>query len=292
VHICFFDCVALGIGLFAAVISKKESTPIFTFGYSRVEVLSGFINGVFLVFIGILVFIEALGRFFHPQEISTDKLLLVSVLGLLVNLVGLYSFHDLHDHGEEEEGDHGHGHSHGHSHKDKKKKKHEHEGENQEEHGHSHHEHKHKEYNENRIGVFLHILADTLGSVGVICSSYFVQYWGWVTADPICSFFISLLIFMSVIPFLYNSAGTLMQATPESLEKKINKAAQKILKIDGVVGYSNGHFWRYAKSQIIGTVHIQINGEVPEQKILSQVLNILKKKGKIKDITVEITRVN
>lgn len=71
--------------------------------------------------------------------------------------------------------------------------------------------------------MFLHILADTLGSVGVIISSYFVQYWGWVSADPICSFFISVMIFISVIPFLYNSAGTLLQATPEAVEKDVNK---------------------------------------------------------------------
>ena len=43
-------------------------------------------------------------------------------------------------------------------------------------------------------GVFLHILADTLGSVGVIISSGLIHYFGWMIADPICSMFISVLI--------------------------------------------------------------------------------------------------
>lgn len=43
-------------------------------------------------------------------------------------------------------------------------------------------------------GVFLHILADTLGSVGVIISSGLIHYFGWMVADPICSMFIATLI--------------------------------------------------------------------------------------------------
>jgi len=43
-------------------------------------------------------------------------------------------------------------------------------------------------------GVFLHILADTLGSVGVIISSFLIHQFGWMIADPICSLFIAILI--------------------------------------------------------------------------------------------------
>ena len=43
-------------------------------------------------------------------------------------------------------------------------------------------------------GVFLHILADTLGSVGVIVSALLMQFFGWMIVDPLCSMFIALLI--------------------------------------------------------------------------------------------------
>jgi Co/Zn/Cd efflux system component len=42
--------------------------------------------------------------------------------------------------------------------------------------------------------VFLHILADTLGSVGVIISAILMHLFGWMVADPICSIFIALLV--------------------------------------------------------------------------------------------------
>ena len=44
------------------------------------------------------------------------------------------------------------------------------------------------------LGIFLHILADTLGSVGVIISSALIHQYGWMLADPICSMFIAVLI--------------------------------------------------------------------------------------------------
>lgn len=62
-------------------------------------------------------------------------------------------------------------------------------------------------------GVFLHVLADTLGSVGVIISSLLIQYYGWLIADPICSLFIAVLVFSSVIPLLRDSTHALLLAT-------------------------------------------------------------------------------
>ena len=69
-------------------------------------------------------------------------------------------------------------------------------------HGHSHdggHGHSHGGGGGSQImqGVFLHILADTLGSVGVIISAILMQMFGWMIADPVCSIFIAVLIALS-----------------------------------------------------------------------------------------------
>ena len=99
----------------------------------------------------------------------------MSFIGFLINLVGLFFFHD--------HSGHDHGHNHG-----------------AVEGGHDHHDHDHE--NENLYGVFLHILADCLGSVGVIFSSILVKYYKLYVADPVCSFIISLMILASAVPFI------------------------------------------------------------------------------------------
>jgi zinc transporter 5/7 len=45
----FFDCVALFVGLAAAVISKRPPSRRFPYGLGKMETLSGFANGILLV---------------------------------------------------------------------------------------------------------------------------------------------------------------------------------------------------------------------------------------------------
>ncbi|KAJ1935895.1 hypothetical protein EC988_008348, partial [Linderina pennispora] len=78
-----FDCMALAIGLVAAVMSKWPASEGFAFGYDRIEVLSGFSNGVFLMLISVSIFFEAIERLMHPPEMNTQRLLLVSFGGLV-----------------------------------------------------------------------------------------------------------------------------------------------------------------------------------------------------------------
>ncbi len=45
----FFDCVALMVGLFAAVASKWPPSARFPYGFGKIETLSGFANGILLM---------------------------------------------------------------------------------------------------------------------------------------------------------------------------------------------------------------------------------------------------
>lgn len=74
--------------------------------------------------------------------------------------------------------------------------------------GHSAHNHS-NHHDENMYGVYLHILADTLGSVAVIISSLCIKIWGTQLADPICCFLISALILAAAIPFTKQTARVL-----------------------------------------------------------------------------------
>jgi len=42
--------------------------------------------------VSVFVLWESMERFFEPPEVNTDRLLLVSVLGLLVNMLGIWAF--------------------------------------------------------------------------------------------------------------------------------------------------------------------------------------------------------
>ena len=76
--------------------------------------------------------------------------------------------------------------------------------------------------------VFLHILADTLGSVGVIISAILMYLFDWMIADPICSIFIAIMIAMSVFSLIADSVKILMQRQPEQLDGKLQECYNKV----------------------------------------------------------------
>lgn len=175
---------------------------------------------------------------FEPPEVHHERLFVISVLGFIVNIIGIFVFqhggdHHGHSHGGGG-GSHGHSHgngsAHGHSHSNGSVHGHSHDH-----HGHSHNDNHDLEDNssnepENKIfqGIFLHILADTMGSVGVIISSLLIRFFGWHIADPICSMIIAVLISISVIPLLRDTFGILMQRQPKSLDKKLPEVYKKV----------------------------------------------------------------
>lgn len=75
--------------------SKKN-----TFGWVRAEVLGALVNGVFLLALCFSIFIESMTRLIEPDYIRNPaQVLVVGVIGLIINLIGMFMFHsELHHH--------------------------------------------------------------------------------------------------------------------------------------------------------------------------------------------------
>ncbi|KAM0750835.1 cation efflux protein [Meredithblackwellia eburnea MCA 4105] len=244
----FFDCLALAMGLLASVMATWARNDRFTYGYSRVETLSGFANGLFLCLISIFIVFEAVERLLDPPEMNTSQLLVVSSVGLAVNLVGMVATgHHHHGHSH---GGHDHGHSHGHD-------DHDHD------HDHSGHDHGHggggHGHSHNMKGVFLHVMADTLGSVGVIISTLLINWYGWTGFDPLASIFIAVLIFASVVPLVVDSGRLLVLDVGEDREKEVREALVSLKNVEGVSSYTTARFWPKDPSTMIGSIAIQLS---------------------------------
>lgn len=78
------------LALYVERLSRRSPDQSKTFGYERAKVLSGLFNGILVGFIIFYVFIKAYGRIRHPEPLEADKILIIAVIGLFVNLFGLY----------------------------------------------------------------------------------------------------------------------------------------------------------------------------------------------------------
>lgn len=92
-------------------------------------------------------------------------------------------------------------------------------------------------------GIFLHILADTLGSVAVVISTICIHYTGWAGFDPLASCLIAILIFASAIPLVTSSARSLLLTVPEATEFDIRDVLVGVGALKGVSDVAAPRFW-------------------------------------------------
>ena len=134
-----------------------------------------------------------------------------------------HSHHDHHDHDHHDHHDHNHEHEHDHHHH------------------HNHHSHSHghdthpAEGHMNMHAIFLHVLGDALGSLGVIISALVIMFasgeWRFYL-DPVISLCITAIIISSAIPLVKSASFILLQGVPTSVS--MEQVKREILKLPGV----------------------------------------------------------
>ena len=60
----------------------------------RAEVVGALVNGVFLLALCFSIFIESIERLLEPHQLKEPlNVLIVGIIGLLVNVIGMFLFH-------------------------------------------------------------------------------------------------------------------------------------------------------------------------------------------------------
>jgi len=81
----FSDVLSLIISYIAALLSKREASTNRTFGYKRAEIIAAFINAATLIVVALILIKEASERFFEPQQIESNVVIWLSLLGIVAN---------------------------------------------------------------------------------------------------------------------------------------------------------------------------------------------------------------
>lgn len=84
---------ALGMSLFAIILTARPVTKEKTYGFYRAEILVAFVNGIVLLFLTAFIFYKAIFRIISPQPVAEMQMLLVAILGLAANGIGIFLLH-------------------------------------------------------------------------------------------------------------------------------------------------------------------------------------------------------
>lgn len=81
----FSDVLSLIVSYIANLLSKRPSSTNKTFGYKRAEIIAAFVNAATLMIVAIILIIEAIERFQNPQEVESNIVIWLSLLGIAAN---------------------------------------------------------------------------------------------------------------------------------------------------------------------------------------------------------------
>ncbi len=115
---------------------------------------------------------------------------------------------------------------------------------------------KDKEKDLNVKGAFLHMLADTLVSVGVVIAGIIIHYTGWYFIDPIIGIVIAILIGWSTWSLLAESFRLSIDSVPSSIDMK--ELEKNLQAVEGVISIHHLHVWAISTTENALTVHAVI----------------------------------
>ena len=116
--------------------------------------------------------------------------------------------------------------------------------------------HKDSSHNLNVKAAYLHLLGDTLSSVGVIIGSILIYFYKITWVDPLLTVLIGLIIIKGTWGIIKETVNILMQASPSKVE--IEKIKEELEKHPGIKNIHHIHVWQLSDH----ITHFECHAEV------------------------------
>ncbi len=114
----------------------------------------------------------------------------------------------------------------------------------------------HSTHSMNVRGAFLHVLGDTLSSVGVLIGAGIMALTGWFVVDPIISVVISVVIVVGAIRLVKDAVDVLMEAVPAHVD--LAQIKELMLRVPGVTEVHDLHVWTISSGVYALSAHMVV----------------------------------
>lgn len=122
-------------------------------------------------------------------------------------------------------------------------------------------------------GAYLEVLADTIGSVGVIAAAILLEVFGWAWIDPVIGACIGLWILPRTWRLGGRAVRILLQAAPKHLD--LDALAQDLHAIPGVVDVHDLHVWTLTSEMESASAHLMTSDGTDSHSVLDQARQVL-----------------
>ncbi|MCL4436368.1 MAG: cation diffusion facilitator family transporter [Thaumarchaeota archaeon] len=133
---------------------------------------------------------------------------------------------------------------------------------------------------------FIHVIADALGSVGVIAAGILMFFTGIYILDAIAGMLIAIIIIPSIYQILKESSNILLESCPSGVE--IYQVKNELRNVQDVKDVHDLHVWSISSGIHSLSVHLVIDSLGQGSEVLRNAKQMLEDKFEINHATIQI----
>ena len=137
----------------------------------------------------------------------------------------------------------------------------------------------------NMRGAYLEVMADMLGSVGVLLAGVVILTTGWTLADPLVSVVVVVMIVPRAWKLLRGTIDILLEASPRDISMDAIEVAMR--GVPGVRSVHDLHVWTISSGFVAMSGHVEAIDR-PSSDVLHDLLHLLSEKFGIEHATLQV----
>ncbi len=138
--------------------------------------------------------------------------------------------------------------------------------------------------------VFVHAISDLIGVIGVFISGALIYFTGWSVADSIVSFVIGALVLYGSWGLIKEGVEILMESVPSNID--LDQLREDLLAVEGTSEVHDLHVWCLTSREFALAAHAVVTPDANQDRVLSDMHQMLEAKFKIRHMTVQLERDN
>jgi cobalt-zinc-cadmium efflux system protein len=240
------DIAALCLSMLTLWISTRPASSAKTYGYLRAEILGALLNGLFLWLLVVFIWFEALARLRHPHSVSGLPVMAIAIVGIGVNTFSAWMTST--STATDLPGLQSHGMA--------------------------------------VRAVFVHVVSDLLGSVGVLASGALTYFTAWPQADPAVGILIGFLVLYGSWGLVREGVDILMESVPRHID--LDQMRTDLLAVSGTQEVHDLHVWCLTTRQIALSAHAVVAANADRDRVLADMCQLLQTKFDIHHLTLQL----
>lgn len=135
-------------------------------------------------------------------------------------------------------------------------------------------------------GAYLEVLADLIGSIGVIAAAVVIRYTGWTYADPIAAAAIGLFILPRAWHLGRRALRVLVQAAPADID--LEELRRRLGSLSQVTDVHDLHVWTLTSGMNVASVHLMTPDGADSHAVLDRARQLLESEYAIAHATLQV----